>query len=469
MVKRIFNLVRNWVDDRTGLPKVIGETARHLVPHDAKWWYVFGSATLCAFMIQVISGIALAFAYIPSASEAYSTLHFISDEAPFGHFLRGLHYYGASAMVLMVGLHMAQVFLFGSYKFPRELNWATGVLLLGFTLVMGFTGQLLRWDQNAVWSVVVAAEQIGRVPFIGKLLAHFTLGGDTVGGATLTRFFAIHVFIMPAFIFAFVGLHLWLVLRHGISEPPKPGHPVDPKTYRREYQELLKKTGRPFWPDAAWRDIVFCVGMIVVIAALAWFFGAPQLGKPPDPSIIAASPRPDWYLLWYFGVLALLPHGTEKYFMVFGPVLAGIILIALPFISSRGERSPRRRPWAVAAVLITVVMMITLWVEGAKSPWSPNFNAQPLSPSIVGATSGPRFIGAQLFHDKGCLNCHLVAEDGGRRGPDLTDVADRLSKNQMILKIANGGVNMPAYAANLTPTEMDALLAFLQSRKVQRP
>lgn len=457
------------MDDRTGLPEMIGKTARHLVPPDAKWWYVFGSATLCAFMVQVVSGVALAFSYIPSASQAYSTLHFISDEAPFGHFLRGLHYYGASAMVLMVGLHMAQVFLAGSYKFPRELNWATGVLLLGFTLVMGFTGQLLRGDQNAVWTVVVAAEQIGRVPFIGQWLAHFTLGGDTVGGATLTRFFAIHVFILPAFIFAFVGLHLWLVLRHGISEPPKPGKPVDPKTYRAEYKDLIQKTGRPFWPDAAWRDVVFCVAMIVVIAALAFFSGAPQLGKPPDPSITTASPRPDWYLLWYFAVLALMPHGTEQYFLVFGPLLVGIILIALPFVFNRGERSPRQRPWAVAAVLMTVVMIVTLWIEGAKSPWSPNFQAQPLSPSVVGATNGPVFIGAQLFHDKGCLNCHLIAGDGGRRGPDLSDIADRLSKDQMILKIANGGVNMPAYAANLTPAEMDALVAFLQSRKIQRP
>ena len=155
--------------------------------------------------------------------------------------------------------------------------------------------------------------------------------------------------------------------------------------------------------------------------------------------------------------------------MVFGPLLVGLLLIALPFVFNRGERSPRRRPWAVAAVLMTVVMIATLWVEGAKSPWSPNFNAPPLPPSIVGATNGPVFIGAQLFHAKGCLNCHLIGDDGGRRGPDLTDVADRLSKNQMILRIANGGVNMPAYAANLTPAEMDALVAFLQSRKIQKP
>jgi ubiquinol-cytochrome c reductase cytochrome b subunit len=453
------------MDDRTGLAEMIGPMLRHLAPRDARWWYVFGSATMCAFMIQVISGIALALAYIPSTNDAYATLNFITDQAPFGRFLRGLHYYGASAMVLMVGLHMAQVFLFGSYKFPRELNWATGVLLLGFTLVMGFTGQLLRWDQTAVWSVVVAAEQAGRVPLIGDWLARFTLGGDTVGGSTLNRFFVIHVFIMPALVFAFVGLHLWLVLRHGISEPPTPGKPVDPKTYRQEYKELLDKTGVPFWPDAAWRDVVAAVGMIVVMALLALMLGPPALGKPPDPSIIAANPRPDWYLLWYFAVLALLPHGTEQYFMVFGPLLAGIILIILPFVFDRGERSARRRPWSIAAVILTVIMIGTLWVAGAKSNWSPNFNAEPLPQNVVGAASGPVFDGAYLFYAKGCLNCHLIDKYGGRRGPDLTAIGNLLPKDQIVLRIANGGVNMPAYASSLTPKQMEDLVVFLQSRR----
>jgi ubiquinol-cytochrome c reductase cytochrome b subunit len=313
--------------------------------------------------------------------------------------------------------------------------------------------------------VIVGAEQAGRTPFVGQRLARFILGGDTVGGATLSRFFAIHVFLIPALIFGFVGLHLLLVLRHGISEPPQPGEPVDPKTYRTRYNQHLAKEGVPFWPDAAWRDVVFGVAMAMGILLLAIFVGPPEIGRPPDPSLIDADPRPDWYLLWYFAVLALAPARLETLIILGAPALIGLLLFSAPFLSNKGERSPRRRPWAVAMVTVTVVMIGSFWILGQQSPWSPNFAAAPLPDKVIGTTHGPIADGARLFHDKGCLNCHLIAGYGGRRGPNLTHIGDLLSKDDITIRISNGGTNMPAFAGTLSPGEISALVEFLSSRR----
>lgn len=466
----ILNQIWLWFDDRTGASTVWKATGGHLVPRGTGWWYVFGSATLAAFMVQVFTGIALATIYVPSTADAYHTLEFITYQAKWGHLLRGLHYFGASAMVLFIGIHVSRTFLMAAYKFPREMSWLSGAALLLFTIVMGFTGQLLRWDQVAFWSVYIAAEQAGRLPFIGKSVAHFILAGNTVGGATLSRFFAYHVFFVPMMIFGFIGVHLYLVLRNGISEPPKDGRPVDPKTYRAWYENMLKREGHPFWPNAAWRDVVFTTAMIVVLVALAWFIGAPHLSKPPDPTILDAQPRPDWYLLWYFALLALLPHALENYFIILGPLLFVAFLLVPPLFFNRGERSPWLRPWAIALVIGIWTTIGTFWLAGEKAAWSPDFSAKPLPVSVVGATTGPVHEGAQLFLAKGCEYCHEISGYGGHRGPALTYVSDRLSKVQITIRIVNGGTNMPAFGGILSGTELQQLVAFLDSRtRTEKP
>jgi ubiquinol-cytochrome c reductase cytochrome b subunit len=452
------------LDDRTGLLTWARGVLAHPVPPRTGWWYVFGSATFLAFMLQVVTGIALATAYVPSASDAYASLQFITEQALMGRFLRGLHYFGASAMVVLIGVHVARVYLMGAFKYPREVNWLTGAVLLLLTLALAFTGQLLRWDQTAVWSVIVAAAQAGRLPFVGQDLARFLLAGDTVGGATLSRFFAFHVFFIPALVFLLVGLHLMLVLRHGISERPTPGDPVDKATYRAKYDALLRREGVPFWPDAAWRDVVFGAAVVAVVALLALTIGPPELGQQPDPSILQADPRPDWYFLWYFAVLALTPSHLETVVIVLGPLVFGAILLLVPVFNT-GERSVARRPWAAIVVLLIVSTIGIFWVAGEKAPWSPDFAAKPLPASVVRDTTPAVVEGARLFYTKGCEFCHAVDGQGGKRGPDLTEVSTRMTPLEIVGRITNGGPNMPAFAQTLTPEEIQALVAFLATRK----
>jgi ubiquinol-cytochrome c reductase cytochrome b subunit len=462
---RALKAAYRWLDDRLGITSSIKPLIEHPVPPKLDWWYVLGSATLVAFIVQVVTGVALAFSYVPAPNSAYDSLQFITHEATLGNVVRGIHFWGASAMVVLITLHMMHVFATASYKFPRELNWLSGVLLFVLTLGMGFTGQLLRWNQDAYWAVVVGAAQAARAPFIGDFLAQVLVAGQTVGGATLTRFYATHVFLLPAVMFGLIGLHLYLVVRHGVSEPPKAGDVVDPATYRERYDEMLHREGVPFWPDAAWKDVVFALGVGVMVVLLAVAPGPPELGAQADPTNVQAYPRPDWYFLWYFALLALLPAGVEDWFIIGFPLLLGVLLLALPFIAPGGERSPRRRPWALGIVAFSIVAIAVLVYQGDRAPWSPVVEAQTLPPTVTQGLTAEAARGAQLFQDAGCHACHMMAGTGGERGPDLTRVGGRLSRDQLISRILSGGRNMPAYGDTLQPDELSSLVEFLAGRQ----
>ncbi len=463
---RTFRRINDWIEERTGIGELIAPVMKHLVPKGSSWLYVFGSATLFAFILQVVTGVALSFLYVPSTSQAYQSLKFITENSALDHFLRSVHYFGASAMILMVGLHMVRTFLFASYKYPREASWMSGTVLLFLTIAMGFTGQILRWDQTAIWSVVVGAQQAGYFPVIGAALARFMLAGETLGGATLGQFFALHVFVFPILIGALLAPHLWMVVRNGISEPPRRGKPVKRATYKQEYEELLHREGVPFWPDAAWRDVAFAVAMIAVIVGLAIAVGPPELAAAPDPTHLVAAPKPDWYLLWYFGVLALIPHALTPYMIIGGPAVVFLAIFVLPLFAKEGERHPLRRPWAIGTLSVVVVFIASTWWLATWEPWSPRYDAPPLPTRVVGTNLTPaQQNGAVLFHDKGCEECHRIAGFGGFRGPDLTYVGNRLDPTELTWRIANGGYNMPAFGQILSAKQMNDLVDFLETRK----
>ena len=452
-----------WLDDRIGFSTTFKPLIEHPVPPTG-WDYTLGSAALIAFTVQVVTGVALAFSYVPTPDHAYESLDFITHDAILGNIVRGVHFWGASAMVLLVCAHAAQVFLIGAFKFPREVNWLSGTLLLVFTFGMAFTGQLLRWNQDAYWAVVVGASQAARAPLIGDFLTGILFAGNQVGGATLTRFYATHVFMIPAIIFGLLGLHLYLVIRHGVSEPPVPGVRVDRLTYRQRYEELIHKIGVPFWPDAGWKDVVFALAVGSIVLILAAVLGPPDLGNKADPTVIQAYPRPDWYFLWYFALLALIPPGIEDWFIIGFPLVLGVLFFILPFVAPFGERSPRRRPWAVGVVLVTAFSIGALVEYGSNAPWSPDLSTLTLPPSVTQGLTASQLQGAQSFQQRGCINCHTIAGVGGQRGPELTHIGTSLSSNELTWRILNGGRNMPAYGTTLSPQELANLVDFLGTR-----
>jgi len=464
---RLIAQIAEWFDQRLQLAAPIREAAEHSVPRNtASWFYVFGSAALTVFLLQLVTGILLAMIYVPSAAEAWSSLQALNHDVALGWFIRALHGWGSNFMVAIVLIHMVQVFLFGAYKFPRELTWIVGVFLLLMTLGMAFSGQVLRFDQDAYWGLGIGASIASRVPILGPAIVKLMLGGPIIAGATLSRFFALHVFVIPGMLIGFVCLHLLMVLKLGINEWPMPGRLVKKATYAAEYHELTRRDGAPFVPYAVWKDLFFAAFILLAVAACAVYFGPFGPSGRPDPTIIQTSPKPDYFFLWLYALLSLLPPSMETPALLIGPVVAILVLLLLPFLSGEGEKSWRRRPIAVLTVLLTAVALGTLTHLSGFTPWSPHMNAwsgDPVPDKFLRHTTALERQGALVFQVKQCRNCHSLGELGGQRGPTLDSVAVRLTRDQLIRQVIQGGGNMPAYGKNLSPAETTALVAFLET------
>ena len=457
----------NWIESRLGLIKPLTAAATHPTPsNNASWMYVFGSGATVLLIMQVMTGILLALVYSPSANEAWSSLQFLNHNIALGWYLRALHGWGSDFMVAIVLIHMVQVFLFGAFKFPRELTWMLGVVLLLLTLGMAFTGQVMRFDQDAYWGLGIGASIMSRVPFLGAPLVHLMLGGPIVGGATLSRFFTLHVFVIPGILLGAAGVHIYLTLFHGVSDWPMPGRIVTKATYQREYHELAEKTGIPFVPDAAWKDAVFAAAIMFSVMACAFFFGPFGPGGPPDPTIIQTAPKPDYFFLWIYAVLAFLPPSIETPVILVVPVIGIAAMLLLPLVAGEGERHWARRPVAVLMVSVIAVSLGIFTHLGTYTPWSPIMDAwtsDAVPAKYLQNRTPLEHQGALVLQDKQCRNCHALAGAGGQRGPALDDIASRMTEDQIIRQILQGGGNMPAYGNALNPSETKALMSFLMT------
>jgi len=467
-----------WFDSRLELSATLGPILTHPVPRALAgpkgWWYVFGSGAMTLLMIQIVTGIGLALVYVPAADQAYESLLYLNYVQPLGWFVRSLHYYAGSGMVVLVIVHMIQVFLHGAYKYPRELTWIVGVVLLLCTMGMFFTGQILRWDPDAYWGLAVAGSMAGRVPVLGPWIVEVLLGGPVIGGNSLSRFFSLHVFVIPGALLTFLGVHLWLVVRRGVSHPPVPGDKVDPNTYDAKYHEDLHKTGISFVGEAMRKDIIFSALAVIVVVVMSALLGPKGPTEPPNPTLGGASPRPEWPFLWLFGLLSRSPDWAEDFIMLGLPGVLILALFLVPFVSNRGERAPSKRPLAVLVVVVGLTLFVSLTYQGIEAEWSPQMTAwsgDPVPEDIVTKCTPRQLQGAVVFQNKNCRNCHTLAgksspPTGGKRGPDLTTVGSRLTADQLIDQVSNGtpgGGNMPAYGKQISPEEMTALVDFLVS------
>ena len=423
--------IYKWINDRTGIDKIVERIFNEQIPGGSKWSYGFGSCLLFLFSVQIITGIFLSTYYSSSVTDAWGSVYFIQEQVSLGWFVRGLHSTGSSAMVVVCGIHLLQVFIFGAYKKPRELNWITGLVMLFVVLGFGLTGYLLPWDQKGYWATRVATSIMGTSPIIGEYLQVLIQGGRDYGNFTLTRFFTIHTIVLPGTLTLFAIIHVYLFRQHGVTPWCKIG------------KEELKAKTEQFWPYQVFKDLVIVLIVFVVLISITlWRHGA-ELQSPADPSSNYIA-RPEWYFRFLFEMLKYFEGDLEIIGTIIIPTIGAGFLFLIPFLDYKESRLlTDRKPFVVALFLgfctifgLTTFSIIsdlndTQIVEQREKSEKESIRAKKLAAKGVPPEGGlavllndPLYAGEKLFVEK-CSVCHKLYGVGEEKGPDLTNYNSR--------------------------------------------
>jgi ubiquinol-cytochrome c reductase cytochrome b subunit len=446
-MKKKFEQFIEAFDHRTGLHTGLQKFLYEEIPASSGWHQIFGSVALFLIMVQFFTGIMLAFNYAPTPGEAYNSLRYILTEVTAGRIMRGLHHWGASMIIVIVVLHMVQVFLWGAYKKPREATWIVGVVLLLLTFAYGLTGYLLPWDNRAYWGTVVATHIGATVPVMGPYVSRLLASTGDVGVVTFARFYALHVLLLPPATMLLIGLHVVLVRRHGVM--PAPGDDLKPK--------------KSFYPEQVFKDTVAVFVAFCILFTLAIVVRVPleHLADPTDTSYI---PRPEWYFLFLFQMLKVFNGPLEVVGTVILPTLAILALIATPFIDRSKIVLMRQRTLAMGIVLLAGIGWGGLTLAAVKST-PPQTEASSID--FSGPTQWMQLTPAQLsgihyYRQENCSTCHNITGTEAKTGPNLLNTSKRHDAAWMVAHFKapqSTSPNSMMTPVNLTGPQLNDLAA----------
>jgi ubiquinol-cytochrome c reductase cytochrome b subunit len=406
--------IGDWLDERTGHRRLIRAALDEPVVGGARWSYVFGSALVIVLVLQAVTGVMLTTAYSPGTETAWASVHYITYKMDAGWLVRGVHHFGAQAMVVLLGMHLLQVSVYGAYKRPREVNFWFGLVLMATVLGFALTGYLLPWDQKGYFATRVATNIAGTVPVAGGFTQRFLQGGPEYGALTLTRFYSLHVVVLPALTALAVAVHIALFRKHGITPP---------LTHDAKKVDL-------FFPKQVWKDLQAAIVVFGIVLYFAFREHGADLDAPADPASDYPA-RPEWYFLPLFELLKHL-HGPLEIVGTVGiPLIAGAYLVALPFLDKKATTALRPRLPILAPLFLggiggIVLLAMALNADAhdekflkaradadkqAKRAIALAMDGVPREGPLAMMKNDPETLGPKLF-DSHCATCHVLGEHG---------------------------------------------------------